>query len=796
MKRWLEGTFPGGKWQASGDYLVSSPLREDRHPSFAIHPEKRVWHDYATGEHGLLSELCKTLGIEEPGREGRAKALLIPPVDPEARQLWEKGVPASAHAYAERKGFPLDGLRVNPANGELLIPQRDPHTGEVVGVERIEPRKPRDKDDKTKKQVNPRGGVFLIGSTDGEQPILISEGVSTGYSLHRLTSWPVYVAFSAPMLAAMFQTIKYLHPGREIAVAPDYDKAGHDNADKAAALGATVVQLPEGSQEKDDWLDLEQRHGIEIVKQMFRDQWQARRKVEKVVEPPKRSILDVVKSPSPGTAVKPEKVWQFPRKHLNLVAADSGMGKSLLITKVCCDLSVGAPVLETTAEPIRKTLYLNGECGRDYFDWRFLSSGWNYSEEYFKVLHQEDLAEDGIDLDLDTPQGRKNLEILLDGIGPDLLVIDSLPAFSNEDLNDGTVQNEIGKYLKQLAIKYNLSLVLITHLRKRRLQDQSTEPTLSEIQGSNAAAKLCNVALAVFEKVVEIDNEERTVKVCKSVKSWGKQVAPFGFCFPELDEDSLAIEMVDLPRSKQLTGSWERVRDALKHTEFNRQAVESILGVSERTAKKLLSDWKQQGKIESIGRGPKTAYLVRNGQTVPTLSISAPIRENPVIASIESVHVKCTDTGPQEGNLSVQNTCTDSNPVISMNDDVSVQYIDGGVPIGAPIENQVVESVQSPSPCGNLEKFNLPMNRTKEAARKEFFERLDAGEEMDALTGKPYAEVEASLPCGEPSQSWLESQPETVKALYSSKLARLQAAHIPDAEATALLRTFEEVASA
>ena len=237
-------------------------------------------------------------------------------------------------------------------------------------------------------------------------------------------------------------------------------------------------------------------------------------------------------------------------------------------------------------------------------------------------------------------------------------------------------------------------------------------------------------------------------------------------------------------------GEGERRSRAYK---FTRQAVESVLGIGERTAKKLLSDWKQQGKIESIGRGPKAAYLVRNGQSAPTVHISAPIPTNPVIASIESVHVKCTDTTPQEGNLSVQNTCTDSNPVISMNDDVSVQYIDGGVPIGAPIENRVVESVQSPSPCGNLEKFNLPMNRTKESVRQEFFALLDEGVEVDMVTGKPYAEVEASLPCGEPSQSWLESQPSEVKALYSSKLARLQAAKIPDAEQLALLRTFEEV---
>ncbi len=96
---------------------------------------------------------------------------------------------------------------------------------------------------------------------------------------------------------------------------------------------------------------------------------------------------------------------------------------------------------------------------------------------------------------------------------------------------------------------------------------------------------------------------------------------------------------------------------------------------------------------------------------------------------------------------------------------------------------------------GNLEKYNFPSLAEKESARQEFFERLDAGEEMDALTGKPMSEIEVPPPCG-PSLLWLESQPESTRALYASKLARLQKFNIPDAEQLALLRTFEEVASA
>jgi hypothetical protein len=122
------------------------------------------------------------------------------------------------------------------------------------------------------------------------------------------------------------------------------------------------------------------------------------------------------------------------------------MGKSLMLSKVAADLSIGAAPLGGRAEPVRKTLYLNGECGRDYFNWRFRASGWKYSKEHFSVVHQETLSERGIELDLDTSVGRQNLEALLHETGPDLLVIDSLPPFSNEDLNDGTCRTSWGNF--------------------------------------------------------------------------------------------------------------------------------------------------------------------------------------------------------------------------------------------------------------------------------------------------------------------------------------------------------------
>lgn len=59
---------------------------------------------------------------------------------------------------------------------------------------------------------------------------------------------------------------------------------------------------------------------------------------------------------------------------------------------------------------------------------------------------------------------------------------------------------------------------------------------------------------------------------------------------------------------------------------------------------------------------------------------------------------------------------------------------------------------------------------------------------------KPAGQGEASSSPGEdgPSLAWLEAQGEEVRAVYREKLERLNIIGVPDHEALALLRTWEE----
>jgi len=361
MKRWLESTFPGGRWQSGGDYLVSSPLREDRHPSFSIHPEKRVWHDFATGEHGLLSELCKTLGIEEPGRERRAKALPSPVSEikrdatPEdARRLWDSCSPVKAHPYAEKKRIPLDGLRLTPG-GYLAIPQVDPLTGEICGIERIA------KDGK-KFQFSGRGGIHVIGTGSETTPVLICEGVATGHALYRLTkNWTVVVAFSAGMLPACFQAVRSLFPGRDIYTAPDNDGAGLGKAREAAALGAGIVAVPQEEGKGDDWLDLEQRYGTEKTRKIFTSQWEARTTPEKK-EPVRPSAAFTLRRIGDIPLTEPEFLVDdlLETDVLALFFGESGCRKTFLVFDLAASIATGAPYAGRQTKE-GTVIYLAGE---------------------------------------------------------------------------------------------------------------------------------------------------------------------------------------------------------------------------------------------------------------------------------------------------------------------------------------------------------------------------------------------------------------------------------------------------
>ena len=799
MRDWVTSNFPG-RWENAQktDWLTSSPFREDKHPSFSISVEKRCAYDRATGESWKLSELCKELRIAEPdfrkeenfhSRGDFQATAVINKNALIAGSRWKKAQPAPADfPYLLKKQVSSYGLKSDTDRelGQVLLIPAVNVNGEVEGIERIA-------EDGTKKHLGTKKGCyFLIGEPQEGKEILVAEGYATSASLFEITSKTVACAFSANNMIAVSEALKDKYSVKPV-ICPDSGEAGAKVAQEALRGGFKVITMPDGTPAGQDWNDIYCEQGKVKAVELFREQEQNCPAIKHlVIDEKERLLFEAIECPDPASARRPEKVWHFPRKHLNLLAADAGMGKSILITKVAADLSLGVPVLDGKCEPIRKTLYLNGEVGKDYFNWRFKASGWSFSEEYFKVVHQETLSEKGFDLNFDTPRERKYLEMLISSEKPDLLIIDSCPSFTEADQNDGQKQNEIAKYLKSLAVRFDMAIVLITHLRKRRLQDEEAEPCLSEIQGSNAPIKIANVVLVLFSKSIETGGEFKKIKVCKSVKSWGVPILPFGFELPDYGENSLVINMVEIPKGGKTKGSWEIVNEALQGKEFSRQELQELLSVSDKTAKNTLAEWTQQGKVTRKGSGKNTVYIVSKSQIDPPMHISSPNENNSVIPTNDSGKAFFPECTPEKENRSGKLGFPESYSVIPTNYNYSGKNRESGV-----LKEKTIEDVLYNDAHKWIEsqpEMKQRLMEEAERAKEDPIMFLNTETEYSMLVVKEYQKTlkDSGEYNEERAQQWIDGNTEA-KELYQEKYDRMNK-FIKSEEVcreTCLLRTWE-----
>ena len=365
MKNWLSTHFKNGKFQKDGDYLCSSPFREDKHPSFSISPEKRCWHDFGTGESGKLSELCASLGIEEPPREGGAYAP-PPPSRPEpskAEALWDAAAPASPeHRYLLRKRLPPDGLR---QDGKFLLVPARTLGGRLVGVERIPPEP--DAEPKRLHVGEKAGGFHFIGSPVDGQPIALAEGMATASAIFSLSGMVAASVFGAPNLPKAAQLVRAHFPRSEVVVCADADAAGQKAGEECRALGCSVIEHLPDSPPGWDWWDA-QAQSFDEAREAFKAALGKGRaaRVEPVTEQPREEE----KSSSSFRLIRADELeltepeylvgGVLERDSLGAVFGESGSAKTFFCLDMLCSISTGCTFHGRQVEEA-PTVYLCGE---------------------------------------------------------------------------------------------------------------------------------------------------------------------------------------------------------------------------------------------------------------------------------------------------------------------------------------------------------------------------------------------------------------------------------------------------
>lgn len=230
-------------------------------------------------------------------------------------------------------------------------------------------------------------------------------------------------------------------------------------------------------------------------------------------------------------------VGAFPREQLSVIASAPGTGKTWFVIKTAMDLSAGKPMFcgMAKAQAPAKSVIMCGEGGFRMLTERFRKIRTESNPDNIAVYTLTDLAEANVEISLDTKDGADNMMKIIAGEKADIVYIDSLIAFRDENENEQQSTSRVLKKLITIARKCNCAIVATHHTRKRKRGDDG-ELTQHDIIGSSAITRLCATAWTME------DSKDSTYRKIACVKTWYKQPEVVYWRITNKDDGSIVFE--------------------------------------------------------------------------------------------------------------------------------------------------------------------------------------------------------------------------------------------------------------
>lgn len=168
-----------------------------------------------------------------------------------------------------------------------------------------------------------------------------------------------------------------------------------------------------------------------------------------------------------------------------LLVAHPGVGKTTLAIQMGAQLALGHDKFLhwNNKGGAKKVLLLSLEMAKPPLN-HFLSLIANSYPERNQLNRNFLVAPLGIPIPLDQPEGQQFLSNLMDEYMPDVLIVDSLQKISSKELTDEQAVKSLIHYLSNVRNKYNTSLLVIHHNRKKPNDAQKKAVELSDVYGS------------------------------------------------------------------------------------------------------------------------------------------------------------------------------------------------------------------------------------------------------------------------------------------------------------------------
>lgn len=292
---------------------------------------------------------------------------------------------------------------------------------------------------------------------------------------------------------------------------------------------------------------------------------------ERSLDKPDTNLLSLLQSPDPEKARGVDNIGGLLyRGYLNFLISDPGAGKTYLTLRLACDLSRGGEIFDGFAySEAMKVLFLAGEGGEYLLNLRLKDTNWSFDPDYFKIVSLDNAEQQGMTLCLSEPEGRENLENLIMGFMPDVVILDTLTAFHHSNENDSEKMKPIIEYLRRIAVDYDLALLANHHARKRKTSEIASQLTQHESIGTSIFNRYNGNMIGIETKT----QGENKYQLVKSLKTWFIEFQTFSFTIEDDEEGNPCMSfdldpgITDSKRSlvwRRITSNFEPLEEFTK----------------------------------------------------------------------------------------------------------------------------------------------------------------------------------------------------------------------------------------
>jgi hypothetical protein len=333
------------------------------------------------------------------------------------------------------------------------------------------------------------------------------------------------------------------------------------------------------------------------------------------------TVSSMLSTFEPENSSRPEFIAGLFRKgYPSILVSEPGLGKTILTQRLVCDLSVGGPVWGGfSSSPPQNILMFCGEAGLGMLNERLESAGWNFDRSRIKILDSRAAWRGRLYPALDNDEGQGVFRDFIESVKPDLVVIDSLGSFA-EDESGREAMKSVFDFLLSTGDRYGCAHLLVHHLRKRKNNERNLPLDMSEVIGSSVITRHSALVIGMEKRrrkdsaVLAAEGNVNEI-IVRPLKTWDKPFLPFSFTVDSEEVEGverLAIRFNLNPAlgDDKLTRVWNVIREKFGDgTEFQKSDIAPICeGVSPDYIKKLLTEWTGFGRLERLGANRDTRY--------------------------------------------------------------------------------------------------------------------------------------------------------------------------------------------